>query len=119
MTMKFPTDLADPAAALKFPEYDCPMNFAINSALGGEWSRFIGEPDVRERVAAISAPVLIVGGAADPRTDLGARDLAALLPGSHLAMLHGVGHYPWLEHPELLRAELRAALAPFPAGACL
>ncbi len=111
MMMKFRTDLADPGTALQLPEYDCPVNFGVNAALGSQWGELLGQEELRSRVAAIRAPVLILAGAADPRTDLGARDLAGLLPDARLVMLPGVGHYPWLEHPELLCAELRSALS--------
>ncbi len=111
MQIKFKTDLADPDTALGLPTYDCPMNFDVNHDLSSDWAMFVQGPGIESRVEMLMVPALIVAGADDPRSAEGAYQLAALLPTARLAVLSEVGHYPWLEHPDLLRSELREFLA--------
>jgi proline iminopeptidase len=59
--------------------------------------------DLRERVAGLAVPTLLVAGGEDPyRADL--EWLAGRLPRSRLVVLPGVGHLPFLEEPEAFRA---------------
>jgi proline iminopeptidase len=59
--------------------------------------------DLRERVAGLPVPTLLLAGGDDPyRADLGW--LAGQLPRSRLVVLPGAGHLPFLEEPEAFRA---------------
>ncbi len=67
--------------------------------------------DLRSRLAEIHAPTLILNGAADffgPQ--ISARELAAI-PDSHVVVIPGAGHWPFVETPERFGAELEAFLA--------
>jgi proline iminopeptidase len=56
--------------------------------------------DWRDRVAAITAPTLVVRGDNDPLPERVARELAALLPQSRLVVIPQAGHMPFWEQPE-------------------
>ena len=52
----------------------------------------------------VTAPVLVVTGDRDGITGMRAGEaVAACFPDARVRTLHGVGHYPWVDEPELLR----------------
>jgi pimeloyl-ACP methyl ester carboxylesterase len=65
------------------------------AAPANHWLAGAGTP-IRDRLAAITAPTLILHGAQDPVYPVAAAEaLAAEIPGARLVLLEGVGH----EHP--------------------
>ncbi len=61
-------------------------------------------------LAAVTAPVLVVGAERDTMTGLASVDLvAASFPGAQTAVIPGAGHFPWVDAPE----GFRAAVDPF------
>ncbi|MFG2137093.1 alpha/beta fold hydrolase [Streptomyces sp. NPDC048650] len=53
-------------------------------------------------LARVTCPVLVVTGDRDAVTGMRAGELvASSLPGATVRPLHGVGHYPWVDEPEL------------------
>lgn len=60
------------------------------------------EVDIRDRLAELRMPTLVVHGALDAlpssRVET-ARELAALIPGGRLQLMSGVGHVPTLSRP--------------------
>ncbi|GAA2090968.1 alpha/beta hydrolase [Streptomyces albiaxialis] len=67
---------------------------------------------VVDGLAAVEAPVLVVTGDRDAVTGMRAGEaVAACFPDARLRPLHGVGHYPWVDEPELLRPLLDEFLA--------
>ena len=71
--------------------------------------------DIRDRIAEIQTPTLIVVGDHDP-PDLreGSYLLHERIPGAQLFVVPGSGHWPWLERPELVFP----AVLPFLANGC-
>ena len=68
--------------------------------------------DVRERLAAIRTPTLVLTGAEDRLTPLGyGRLLAETIPGARLVEIPGAGHFPQLEQPVPVNAAIREFLA--------
>lgn len=68
----------------------------------------VGAWDARERISAISAPVLVVAGAEDPATPIEHAELiASRTPGARLLVLKGAAH---LANVELAEAFTRAVL---------
>lgn len=66
--------------------------------------------DLADRLAAVSAPTLVVAGAGDCLTGLApVRALAKLFPAGECAVIDHCGHYPWVERPH----EFRRAVDPF------
>ena len=67
------------------------------------------DPGLRERLAAVAVPTVVVWGEADGIVDVEVgRAFAAAVPGARLELLPGTGHLPQLESPD----RLLAALAP-------
>jgi pimeloyl-ACP methyl ester carboxylesterase len=78
--------------------------------------RFYGrEWDARERVARIDTkkcPVIMLTGEYDYScTPEISRATAAKIPGAQFEVMHGMGHFPMAENPELFLEYLRPALA--------
>jgi proline iminopeptidase len=83
------------------------VNASVNRELGSDFVRYFNEPGISERLAALGVPVLLVHGTADPRPIAAVNALAAGLPNARVVGLDGVGHMPFLEAPEQVRATLR------------
>ncbi|MFF4586383.1 alpha/beta fold hydrolase [Streptomyces sp. NPDC001388] len=68
-------------------------------------------PALRDALAELAAPVLVLAGELDggPRPER-ARLLADAFPHGELAVQPGAGHYPWLDDPEWFVARTRAFL---------
>jgi pimeloyl-ACP methyl ester carboxylesterase len=68
------------------------------------------DPTLRERLAGVRVPTVVVWGEADriADPDYGAA-LADAIPGAAFELLRGTGHLPQLETPELLRDTLLPA----------
>ena len=59
-----------------------------------------------DRLAAITAPTLVIAGALDPLTGGANADRAAAALGAKLVTLDGVGHSPNIEAPQRVAALL-------------
>ncbi len=67
--------------------------------------------NIVDRLAAIAAPSLLIGGASDPFSP--PEDSALLqrgIPGAELVILDRSGHFPWMEQPEEFAAAIKAWL---------
>ena len=71
----------------------------------------LGSFDWRGALGAVMAPALIVHGSVDVISADSAREWAAALPNARLALLEGVGHFPYLESPERFYPLVNAFLA--------
>lgn len=64
------------------------------------------------RLRAVRVPVLVVTGDLDAVTGLRAGEaVTASFPHARLRPLHGAGHYPWVDEPEILRPLVEDFLA--------
>jgi 3-oxoadipate enol-lactonase len=71
----------------------------------------IGAFDVRERLAEIVAPTLVIAGAEDPATTGEMmRELAEGIPGAQFVVVPGAAHLPPATHPDAVDAALREHL---------
>jgi pimeloyl-ACP methyl ester carboxylesterase len=89
-------------------------------ATEGFYAGFDPDPALPERLAALTAPVLLVAGEYDIwPTGTAVRGLAALLGHADLALLPGVGHFPWVDDPASFAAIVNEFLTrrPAPPGA--
>lgn len=76
-----------------------PAQFAA-AATEGFYAGFEEDPTLREQLAALTVPVLLVAGEYDIWPTCSAvRELAALLRNAELAVLPHAGHFPWVDDP--------------------
>ena len=58
-----------------------------------QYAAAAASPDRRPKLAAITAPAVVIHGAADPLVPLaGGQDTAASIPGAELKVIEGMGH---------------------------
>lgn len=68
--------------------------------------------DLRDSLARIALPALVIAGEHDRLTPPGAgRELAVRLPAARFRMIERSGHAPFLSHPEAVLTEVRGFLA--------
>ncbi|MEU7784814.1 alpha/beta hydrolase [Amycolatopsis sp. NPDC049159] len=65
-----------------------------------DYSAYVAERSVPERLAGLGRPVLVVFGAADPRWDPRSAHQYEAVPGARVELLPGVGHIPLFEAPK-------------------
>ena len=106
-----PTNYHDPHAMPDRPEdHDRLINPEVNALVNADHERIALSPRFVTRVAQLPMPALVVHGASDPRPGWSAETVARTMANGEFVSLPEVGHYPWVEKPELLRAALRAFL---------
>jgi proline iminopeptidase len=90
----------------------------LQMTVNGQIWQTIGDFDLRPRMAAVTAPVLVVQGAADYIPLESARAWAASMPNARLLIIPGAGHTPQGEQPQLFFPAVEAFLAGrWPEGA--
>ncbi len=103
------TDFAGPPQVDAALDGDFDVRYDVNVALTADWRR-VG-PEVGERLRGLPVPVVAIAGASDPRPVWAATEIAASARDGWSFVFPDVGHFPWLERPELLRDALRAVTA--------
>jgi pimeloyl-ACP methyl ester carboxylesterase len=68
--------------------------------------------DWRDLLAHTTVPILILHGSGDPIPMDAAKEWVASIPGSHLVVLDGAGHFPMVERPKQLLAAIEAFFFP-------
>lgn len=103
-------DFASRREALATPRFaDYPVDPAVQSALERDWQAALDGID--DSLIRFDRPALVLHGQADPIGESGPRELAELLPRGRLVPLAGVGHLPWIENPDAMRAQLSGFVA--------
>jgi pimeloyl-ACP methyl ester carboxylesterase len=70
-----------------------------------------GDQDLRDVLQRVAVPTLLLDGGQDVRSPLSVGEgLHALIPGSRLEVMPGVGHVSNIEAPEQFNAAVRAFL---------
>ena len=104
----WPYYFAEPSTASPMP----PMRFDLEG-YAAAWASVEAhfELGTLERgLPALKVPAVFVHGELDPIPAEEARRSAALLPGARLEILAGIGHFPWLESPGILRRMLAGVI---------
>lgn len=84
----------------------------------GRWSRSAGAafmqqapPGLVDRLADVTAPVLVVAGGQDVFTGTaGPARFADMFPAGQMAVIDDCGHYPWVERPDAFRTVVEGFL---------
>lgn len=108
----FTADCAETATAEKLEEFgffQYPMNWELNKIVNNDW--ITQSKNIETAVKSLTIPTLIIHGDGDPRPLSIATKMNQLLNDSKLITLPNVGHFPWLEKPQLLRSSLREFLS--------
>ncbi len=105
----WPFYFAEPATAPPMP----PMAMDLEGHLA-TWASIhdhLERGTLERALPDLRVPAVFVHGAMDPIPVEATRAAAALVPGSRLHVLPGVGHFPWLEQPGLMRGLLRETVS--------
>ena len=79
-----------------------------NQVTGGRIWKDLGHYDIHDRLPNITVPVLIIYGTASVISVEGAQAIANRIPNSKLILLDNVGHFPYIEAPQVFAAALKA-----------
>ena len=96
---------ADPAAAADLTPFR-----VIGRVQQSVWDS-LGDYDLREGLASVRAPTLIVHGREDPIPLASSEAAARVLPDARLVILEHAGHVPYVEQPDALFAAIDGFLA--------
>jgi proline iminopeptidase len=131
-------EVADPAAVAQFYHLDFGTSFARPAdaaRLDLNWTReqilagraiedklqegLIWSPGytLLPRLGSIRTPTLVIHGARDFIPRASDERIAGAIPGAHLVVLEGSGHFSYMDAPEAVRETLAAFLLPHPGHA--
>jgi proline iminopeptidase len=80
-----------------------------NPEIGGRGSELLLGYDVLDQLGQVACPTLVLVGDKDPVAPIdAANEIMAALPMGigHRAVIHGAGHFPWLDAPERTFGEI-------------
>ncbi|MEU0164333.1 alpha/beta hydrolase [Streptomyces iakyrus] len=110
LTLAWFTDHSDPERGWHWAAQGArrrrPINWAMNSELGGEGRADPLDEHLAELHACLPSRAELLGGTDDPRPASALESLALRLD-LPLTRIEGAGHEPWLEQPDAVRACLR------------
>ena len=99
----WPNYFGDPTKAPPMP----PLRFGRNTET---WASIMAEFEagtLEHMLPTVTVPTLIVHGGKSPIPVGEAHKIAAVMPTAKLAVHEGKGHWPWLEEPGWLRAQVQ------------
>jgi pimeloyl-ACP methyl ester carboxylesterase len=109
LRMVWPFYFGDPDTASPMPEMR--IDLEGSAATWASINKHFEGGTLEAGLPELRMPVLVLHGAKSPIPAAEAARTAALIPGVHLTILEGIGHFPWLERPGSVRQEMEAMLA--------
>lgn len=106
LSLLWPSYFADPHSAPPMP----PLRFGRASET---WASIMAQFEagtLEHMLPAVTTPALVIHGSKSPIPVAQARKIVALMPNATLAVHEGKGHWPWLEEPGFVRAQVAAWL---------
>jgi pimeloyl-ACP methyl ester carboxylesterase len=106
LALLWPSYFGDPASAPPMPH----MRFG---RAGETWASIMAQFEARtleHMLPTVTAPTLIIHGEKSPIPVAEAHKIAAIMPTAKLVVHEGKGHWPWLEEPGFVRAQVEAWL---------
>jgi pimeloyl-ACP methyl ester carboxylesterase len=108
----WPSYFGDPASAPPMPE--------IRFGRADEtWASIVAQLEAQtleHMLPTVTVPTLVMHGSKSPIPVAQAQQTAAITPNARLVVHEGKGHWPWLEEPGFVRAQLAAWLPRPPDG---
>jgi|SRR6188768_1752497 len=105
--MVWPYYFADPSKAPPFPGFAYDMR---SSATWDSINEHFEKRTLELGLLTVDVPFLLIHGEASPLPIAEARRTVALVSGGRLVAVPDQGHWPWLERPGVVRAELEGFL---------
>jgi pimeloyl-ACP methyl ester carboxylesterase len=103
LRLYWPAYFANPAAAPPFPD----MQISVEAYSATFESMHAELPALAGRLAGLPVPTVFIHGAASPMPVTASTDTAdAIGPSASVQVLDGVGHFPWLDRPGVVRDAL-------------
>ncbi|WP_079086100.1 alpha/beta fold hydrolase [Streptomyces silvensis] len=119
LTLSWFTDHADPGRGWHWAAQDArrrrPVNWSMNRQLGRDGRADPLDAHLTDLRACLPARTELLGGTEDPRP-IAALEALALRLALPLTRIEGAGHEPWLERPDVVRAQLRRFVGGAVAG---
>jgi pimeloyl-ACP methyl ester carboxylesterase len=112
LRLLWPFYFAEPATAPPMPPLA--MDLEGHLATWASIHEHLERGTLERALPDLRMPAVFIHGAMDPIPLEATRAGAALVPGSRLHVLPGVGHFPWLEQPGVIRSLLREAVSAAP-----
>ena len=106
----FRLQFADPAK-VDLLEIYVPDDYVSRSGQFGAIGVDLAEFDLREELAAIDVPTLVLYGAEEPGVTIGGAAIADAIPGATLETIPDAGHFPFIENPSVFLAVVRGFLS--------
>ena len=106
----WPNYFGDPARAAPMPHFDFATN---NDETWASIQDHFRKGTLARRLPRVDVPTLVIHGELSPIPLSQGRRIAELIPNARLAVVTGGGHWPWIERPGFVRAQLTE----FPAAA--
>lgn len=108
----WPNYFGDPSNPAPMP----PTDFALNA--DQTWvsiQAHFRKGTLARRLPRVDLPALVIHGERSPIPVIQAERIAQLIPGAKLIVTPGVGHWPWLERPGVVRDHLAEFLGGLPS----
>lgn len=106
LSLLWPSYFADPATAPPMP----PMRFGRADETWVSIMAHFGDQTLEHMLPTVTVPTLIIHGGKSPIPLVEAEKIAALMPNAKLVVHEGKAHWPWLEEPGFVRAQVLAWL---------
>ena len=108
LSLLWPNYFGDPTSAPPMPE----LRFATGSeATWASINAHFEAATLERALPAVTVPTLVIHGGRSPIPLAQAEQMVALMPNARLVIHAGKGHWPWLEEPGFVRAQLEQFLA--------
>jgi proline iminopeptidase len=109
MQASFRNQMHDPRAVQNL-DFSFPSDYDMRAGQFGLLMPELLSYDLRDTLAAITAPSLIVYGDMEPGLELGGPVYEAAMPQARVLVIKDTGHFPFVERPEEFMREVRAFL---------
>lgn len=116
LRLSFRGQLEDPSLATRL-DFHVPEDYRDRSRQFGYLMPDLSAYDLRDDLADLEVPTLVLYGAEEVGASIGRPALASTIPGAVAAAIGGAGHFPFLERPDAFIRAVRSFLHGLPGAA--